>query len=45
MGQTVISQQLVNYLNEVNVKSLPSGIYYVSLRGAGGVKVVKFEKL
>ena len=45
VGQVVIAQQVSNNVNEVNVKSLPSGIYYVTLRGTGGVKVVKFEKL
>ncbi len=45
LGQVVIAQQVSNNVNEVNVKSLPSGIYYVTLRGTGGVKVVKFEKL
>jgi uncharacterized repeat protein (TIGR01451 family) len=45
LGQVVLSQPFSRTLTKVNVSSLPSGMYYVTLRGESGVKVQKFEKL
>jgi hypothetical protein len=38
IGQVLISQEF-NTQAKVNVSSLPSGIYYVTLRGEDGVNV------
>lgn len=45
MGQSFLSRPINTAQNKVNVKELPAGIYFLTLRGAGGVKVQKFEKL
>lgn len=45
IGKMMISRPFGNNHTSVNVKSLPAGIYYITLRGEGGVKVQKFEKL
>ncbi len=45
MGQQLMKQALNTTQTKVNVKTLPSGIYYITLRGDSGVKVQKFEKL
>jgi Secretion system C-terminal sorting domain len=45
LGQILISQQMNAAQTRVNVKSLPAGLYYLTVRGESGVKVVKFEKL
>ena len=45
IGQSVLTQSISTPQTKVNVKSLPSGIYYVTLRGESGIKVQKFEKL
>jgi hypothetical protein len=47
MGQVIMMQQMtVNSVQtQVNVNALPAGIYYITLRGGSGVKVLKFEKI
>jgi len=45
MGQVIATKQVDGKINKVDVKSLPSGIYYIVLKGEDGVKVQKFEKL
>ncbi len=44
IGQVMMTQQF-NASGKVNVKVLPAGIYYITLRGESGIKVQKFEKL
>ncbi len=44
VGQTVAAGALDAKETKVNVRELPTGIYYITLRGAGGVNVQKFEK-
>ncbi len=44
VGQTVGTGTLDGKEAKVNVRDLPTGIYYITLRGAGGVNVQKFEK-
>jgi hypothetical protein len=41
LGQRVLSQ---NFTSNVNVSSLPSGIYYITLKGYNDTKTMKFEK-
>ena len=45
IGQVIITQSLNAPQTKVNVKALPTGIYYITLKGESGVKVMKFEKL
>ena len=45
LGQQVLAQSLTASQTKVNISSLPTGMYYVTLRGAFGVKVVMFEKM
>ena len=45
MGQTLINQEGFGTITTINVKGLPAGVYYITLRGDSGVKVQKFEKL
>ncbi|MCW3124151.1 MAG: hypothetical protein JWQ38_3643 [Flavipsychrobacter sp.] len=45
IGQSVLTQTISTPQTRVNVKALPSGLYYITLKGEGGVKVQKFEKL
>lgn len=44
-GQQVLSQALNSTQTVVNVKTLPAGMYYITLTGDNGVKVLKFDKL
>ena len=44
LGQEVESVELNTMRTQVNVSSLIAGIYYITLRGEGGSKVIKFEK-
>ena len=45
IGQ-VLLQQLINASQtKVNVKALPVGLYYITLRGDNGSKVMKFVKM
>ena len=45
LGQQVLAPTLNAQSTKVNISSLPAGIYYITLSGEGGVKVVEFEKL
>ena len=45
LGQQILSQPLTASQTKVNVSRLPAGMYYITLRGEGGVKTVKFEKV
>ncbi len=45
IGQVMMTQSLNTLLTKVNVQALPGGIYFLTLRGESGVKVMKFEKL
>lgn len=45
LGQLVMTQHLNSNNNTVNVRSLAPGLYYMTIKGAGGVKVQKFEKM
>ncbi len=45
IGQVMMTQSLYANQTNVNVQSLPAGIYYVIVRGEVGVKVMRFEKL
>ena len=45
VGQVVISQEIVSKQTNVSVQRLPAGVYYITLKGDGGVKVQQFEKL
>ena len=44
-GQQLLSQAINSAQTLVNVKALPAGMYYITLRGDSGVQVLKFEKL
>lgn len=45
MGQVVIEQPLTDKLSQINMKNLPTGIYYVLLNGENGSISQKIEKL
>jgi hypothetical protein len=44
IGVLVASQSLTQQHNTLNVRALPTGMYYVTLRGIGGVSLRKFVK-
>ncbi len=44
MGQEMMSQPLTGNTTKVDVASLASGVYYITLRGKDGVKVEKWVK-
>ena len=45
LGQLVSQQQLSGTTTTINVSTLPSGIYSVTLKGDKGLAIQKFEKL
>ncbi len=45
IGQIMLQQNITQNETKVNVKSLPAGIYFATLKGEGGSKTIKFEKL
>jgi len=45
IGQIMLKQQLKQNDTRINVKILPTGIYFANLKGEGGNKTIKFEKL
>ena len=45
IGQTKLKQNIKQNDTKVNVKTLPSGIYFINLKGDAGAKTIKFEKL
>ncbi len=44
-GQTILQLPLNEQANSIDIKSLPKGLYYVTLRGENGTKVQKLIKL
>ncbi len=45
VGQVLLQNELTNTQTTVNVKTLTSGLYYITLRGASGSIVQKFVKM
>ena len=45
MGQVMMQEPINNSMTKVDVKVLPAGIYFVTLRGADGSVVEKFVKM
>jgi len=45
VGQSVITQPIFATQTNINVHELPTGVYYITLRGDGGIKVQQFVKL
>ena len=45
VGQVLIQQELAKTLTKVNVKMLPTGLYYVMMKGDNGTMTRKFVKM
>lgn len=45
VGQLMLKQPLKQNNTRINVRALPSGIYFANLKGEVGNKTIKFEKL
>jgi hypothetical protein len=45
IGQVMMGEPISNTETDLNIKSLPSGLYYVNLKGDSGAKVLKFVKM
>jgi uncharacterized repeat protein (TIGR01451 family) len=45
LGQVMMTKDMNGKESKVNIKSLSTGIYYMSLKGQGGTEVRKFVKL
>ena len=45
LGQELIQQPITTNQTTVIVNSLPPGIFYITLKGANGIKIEKFAKL
>ena len=45
IGQVMMQHSLNNKETKADIHTLPSGIYYISLKGEGGAEVRKFVKL
>jgi uncharacterized repeat protein (TIGR01451 family) len=45
LGQQMMKQEFSTAQTKINVKTLPSGVYYISLRGDSGIKVQQFVKM
>ncbi|MFI5205927.1 MAG: T9SS type A sorting domain-containing protein [Candidatus Paceibacterales bacterium] len=45
IGRVVLQQQLTSSRTNVNVKVLPTGLYYVTFKGESGTTVRKFVKI
>ena len=45
VGQVLLQNDLTNTRTTVDVKTLASGLYYITLRGSGGTVVQKFVKM
>ncbi len=45
IGQVMMQQAISNTQTKVNVKALPAGLYYVTVKGENGNSVQKFVKL
>jgi Secretion system C-terminal sorting domain len=44
-GQILVQQQLTGLESKVNISTLPSGVYYITVKGQGGVSTRKFVKM
>lgn len=44
VGQVMVNAQLPSAQTTADIKSLPAGLYYISLKGASGAEVRKFVK-
>jgi uncharacterized repeat protein (TIGR01451 family) len=45
IGQLMLKQSIKQNETKVNVKALPGGIYFATMKGEGGSRTIKFEKL
>ncbi|MCW3123813.1 MAG: C-terminal target protein [Flavipsychrobacter sp.] len=45
IGQEMMQQTITTTKTNLNIKALPAGLYYVTLKGDNGIKVQKFVKL
>ena len=45
IGQEMMQQAITTAKTKLNIKALPAGLYYVTLKGDNGIKVQKFVKL
>lgn len=45
VGNTVMQHEITGISTSIDVASLPAGIYYITLKGTGGVTVGRFVKL
>ena len=45
IGQTMMNGELNNKASTLNIKSLPPGLYYISLEGKSGVETRRFVKI
>lgn len=45
IGQVMLKEMLSQNDTKINVKALPAGIYFANLKGEGGSRTIKFEKL
>lgn len=45
VGQVMLQQPINNNLTNVNIKSLPAGLYYITLVGSNGTETKKFVKM
>ena len=45
LGQIIIRSQITSGQTTVNIKSLPSGLYYIIIKGDSGTKTQKFVKM
>ncbi len=44
MGQSMLQQRLITTLTKTDISTLPAGIYFITLKGENGTKVLKFLK-
>ena len=45
IGQVVMQQQLSSETTNVNIKTLSTGLYYITLKGDSGIRVMKIVKM
>ena len=45
LGQTLITKAITSSQSKVDVQSLPTGLYYLTLKGENGIKTQNFIKL
>ncbi len=44
LGQSMLQQVLANDISKIDIKSLAPGLYFITLKGENGTKVMKFVK-